>query len=119
MTAVGGAIGATLRYLSIQLVNRLADGTFLPGVLAVNILGSFTIGLLTSLFRTYRSDLHSLLWVTGILGGYTTFSSYILEVANHFLNGRIGLGLLDLFLHNVLCLVCVALGLWLGRLLFS
>jgi fluoride ion exporter CrcB/FEX len=48
-------------------------------------------------------------------GRLTTSSSYILEVVNHFLSGRVGLGLLDLFLHNVLCLVCIVLGLWLGR----
>jgi CrcB protein len=119
LAALGGGVGAALRYLSLRLVNRLTDGSFPLGVLAVNILGSFIIGLLASLFRADRSDLRSVFWVTGLLGGFTTFSSYILEAMKHFLNGRIGLGLLDMLLHNVLCLVFVALGLWLGSVMLN
>jgi CrcB protein len=77
----GGAVGAVLRYIigsavSVRYVGRFPLGTFL-----INITGSFLIGLLMTFF-TERSTLHPnwrLLLVTGVLGGYTTFSSFEYE----------------------------------------
>lgn len=77
----GGAVGAVLRYIigsavSVRYVGRFPLGTFL-----INVTGSFLIGLLMTFF-TERSTLHPnwrLLLVTGVLGGYTTFSSFEYE----------------------------------------
>lgn len=77
----GGAVGAVLRYIigsavSVRYVGRFPLGTFL-----INVTGSFLIGLLMTFF-TERSTLHPnwrLILVTGVLGGYTTFSSFEYE----------------------------------------
>ena len=75
---LGGGIGAALRYIVASYVTRLHSGPFPLGTFLINVTGSFTIGLLMTFFL-YRSDLNPawrLFLVTGVLGGYTTFSSF-------------------------------------------
>lgn len=82
--AFGGALGAVLRYLT-----GLAVG-FPFGTLAVNVLGSFAIGLLwVALAARGQNNLAPFL-VTGILGGFTTFSAFSLDTLRLIEAGRIG-----------------------------
>lgn len=79
----GGAIGAMARHAVNLLAARLAGGDFPWGTLAVNVTGSFLMGLLAGLFALVWSapqDLRLFL-TTGILGGFTTFSAFSLDVS--------------------------------------
>jgi CrcB protein len=78
--ALGGAVGATLRYvLGIGVVRLLGRTDFPVAILAANVLGSFLIGLVVVLAARYSLTHLSPLIVTGLLGGFTTFSSFSLE----------------------------------------
>lgn len=77
--ALGGAIGSALRFLAFQIVPA-------PwGTMAVNVLGSFLIGLL--FVPAGRLGLSALL-LTGVLGGFTTFSAFSLDTAVLWNGGR-------------------------------
>jgi CrcB protein len=77
----GGAIGAMMRHGVNMSVVRLVGGTFPFGIMAVNILGCFAMGILVGIFAhiwSPPSDIKSFL-TTGILGGFTTFSAFSLD----------------------------------------
>tara|TARA_R110002072_G_scaffold109333_3_gene236591 strand:- start:94 stop:471 length:378 start_codon:yes stop_codon:yes gene_type:complete len=80
--ALGGALGATGRFLIGKAMLRIMGPGFPWGTLSVNIIGSFAIGLIVTLLASRYNLSHS--WqgflVTGILGGFTTFSAFSLEV---------------------------------------
>ncbi|MGB9752053.1 fluoride efflux transporter CrcB [Roseiflexus castenholzii] len=109
--AVGAAIGANLRYsLSLWAAQRWG-ASFPYGTLIVNVIGSFLIGLVLVLATTRLnlSDLARLLIVTGLLGGFTTFSSLSFETyslivsgswrtAGIYLASSFGLGMAGVFL---------------------
>ena len=76
LVAIGGAVGSMLRYGC----SRLWNGPDFPyGTLAVNIIGSFLIGILWALFMKQADDQKRLLLMTGFCGGFTTFSAFSLE----------------------------------------
>jgi CrcB protein len=109
--AVGAAIGANLRYsLSIWAAQRWG-ASFPYGTLIVNVIGSFAIGvvLVLATTRLNLSDPARLLIVTGLLGGFTTFSSLSFETYSLITNGSwlaagiyvissFGLGIASVFL---------------------
>ena len=113
--ALGGAIGAMLRYLVSAQVARRAGLAFPWGTLTVNVLGSFVMGLAAALLlRRMDSDLQHLapFVMTGMLGGFTTFSAFSLEVFLLVERGRPGLALVYAGRSVVLGLAAFALGLW-------
>src|SRR5262245_1088623 len=83
---VGGASGSAIRWLVGLGINERYKGGFPLGTFAINVTGAFLIGFLSALFSVdwkdrYGSNLTAFV-LTGILGGYTTFSSYQLEAVN-------------------------------------
>ena len=88
MVALGGALGAMARY-GIGLLLPHAPGTFPLGTLLINVLGGFLIGVLIDavaarpLLRPFA--------VTGILGGFTTFSTYAVDAEQLLATGRLAL----------------------------
>lgn len=78
---LGAAVGANARYVLGQLVARRFGSDFPIGTLAINVTGSFLIGVIfTLLSERLLTDPHwRLLLVVGLLGGYTTFSTFSLE----------------------------------------
>ena len=78
--ALGGAIGSALRYLTNLAALRLLGVGFPWGTAVVNVVGSFAMGLLAVLLleRTGNSRLAPFL-MTGVLGGFTTFSAFSLD----------------------------------------
>ena len=78
---VGAAVGANARYVLGQLVARRFGADFPFGTLIINVTGSLLIGLIfTLLAERLLADTHwRLLLVIGLLGGYTTFSTFSLE----------------------------------------
>ena len=109
---LGGGIGAMLRFAVGSLALRFYAGLFPPGTFFINISGSFLIGLLMSLFLN-RPAVHPgwrLFLVVGVLGGYTTFSSFEWET---FIALRTGAPLVAAL--NVLLSVGIGLaGVWAG-----
>lgn len=81
LIAVGGGVGSLLRYLLQGWVQRLAGGPFPVGTLSVNVLGCLVIGFLTPLLTEQAFVRHEVRvgLTVGILGGFTTFSTFGLE----------------------------------------
>lgn len=79
--ALGGALGSVLRWLASSALARGGDGRFPWGTLAVNLAGSFVIGLMLGApdSRGPLAPGLRLLVVTGLLGGFTTFSAFSWE----------------------------------------
>ena len=80
---VGGALGSCARYLSFVALGQWLGGGFPWGTLFVNIAGSFVMGMLAELgaLAWQPSQDVKLFLMTGILGGFTTFSTFSLDVA--------------------------------------
>jgi CrcB protein len=109
--ALGGGIGALLRYLSSEFVKKIFDTPFPAGTFAVNAAGSFLIGVLFTLFETrLLPEEFRLFAITGFLGGYTTFSSYSLEAARLLLSGDTKLFLANVLLSNIVCIAFALAG---------
>ena len=110
LVGLGGAVGAMLRY-GISLI-PFRQG-FPVATLLTNLLGAFVIGLLAA-WAGSLSPKATLLLKTGVCGGFTTFSTFSLEAVTLFSTGRILAGGAYVVLSVGLCLLGVALGLWLG-----
>ncbi|MDG1130780.1 fluoride efflux transporter CrcB [Seohaeicola saemankumensis] len=77
--ALGGAIGATARYLTSMGALRLLGAGFPWGTLAVNVIGSFLMGLLVVVLAQRDATRLAPFLLTGVLGGFTTFSAFSLD----------------------------------------
>ena len=110
--AVGGAAGALSRYGLVLGISRLGLTSFPWATLMVNVSGSFLIGLIWSLLEQ-RSMLDTpwrALLVVGLLGGFTTFSSFSLETLTLMQQMRWGAVVGNVGLNLLGCLVAVGLG---------
>ncbi len=114
----GGFIGAASRYLFATLVNRNYSGSFPISTLIINIVGSFLIGFLAQLFINLYPDNKrmQLFLTTGILGGFTTFSTFSLETVNLFQDGNTITAALNIVLSIAFCLAGAVLGKMLAKL---
>jgi CrcB protein len=115
--AGGGALGAVLRFGMSNSVYRLLGRDFPYGTMAVNVLGSLLMGFLFVLFvermvvsAEWRSGL-----LIGLLGAFTTFSTFSFETLALFDAGAPIKALVNIIASVVLCLVATWLGLILGR----
>ncbi len=115
--ALGGGLGAVGRFLVVELVQRLSGISWPLGTLTVNWIGSFAIGGLAVLFTGpwVARDEWRLLLLTGVLGGFTTFSAYSLESLRMMQDGQLGRMLAYVLLSNVGGLAAVLLGWWAGE----
>jgi len=113
--ALGGAIGAMLRFGTGLAVIRLAGQGFPLAILTVNIVGSFLMGLFV-VFSFQRGFEHLNLFVmTGILGGFTTFSAFSLETFSLFERGQPMAAGLYILLSVLLSVAALVLGIWIAR----
>jgi CrcB protein len=115
---VAGGVGAVLRYLVDHLVQRRAGSEFPVGTMVINLSGSFVLGVLTG------SALHhgvSAAWLTvvgtGLIGAYTTFSTFTFDSVRLAEADRWGLSLLNVAAGIGLGLGAAGLGLALGSAL--
>ena len=115
--AAGGAIGALLRFWMSNGVYLLLGRGFPYGTLAVNTLGSFIMGLLY-VFMLERMEI-SPEWraalMIGLLGAFTTFSTFSIETMNLVEAGEISKAGLNMFLSVALCVTGCWFGMILGR----
>jgi len=112
LVAVGGAVGSVARYLMASTIQRSVGSAFPLGTVLVNILGCFLIGLLYVWLvarHDPREDLRGLLMV-GVMGGFTTFSSFSLETVTLMMNGSYASATMNVVVSLVACLA----GTWLG-----
>ncbi len=112
--ALGGALGSVARYAVSLGAARWLGAAFPWGTLIVNVAGSFAIGLLAALVTadgrpTLGSDARAFVLI-GILGGFTTFSSFSLETLNLARTGALGAAAANAGLSLALCLGAVWLG---------
>jgi CrcB protein len=113
--ALGGAIGAILRFLTGIGILRLVGPGFPLTVLGVNVLGSFFMGLFV-VFATQRgvTQLNPFV-LTGLLGGFTTFSAFSLEAVHLFERGAMGQALAYVVISVVFSIGGLILGLMIAR----
>ena len=115
---IGGGLGALSRYLTTLAAVRLFGTGFPWGTLAVNWAGCFFIGILFALGEKaeWLSPSTRLFWMTGFLGGLTTFSSFGLETVNAVGTGW-GSALSNVMANNIGGLLLVAAGMWMVKVL--
>ncbi len=119
--AAGGAIGASARLLTVDLAARLFGYDFPWGTFTVNVIGSLIMGLLVG-WMTVRWDAPQTLRVflaTGMLGGFTTFSSYALDFALLWENRQHTAALLYAAGSVLVAIAAVFAGLWLARAIWQ
>ena len=119
--AVGGALGASLRYLlGLVLKQRLGEA-FPYGTLSANLLGCFLIGWLFPHVSgaTGQREVVGLMLMVGCLGGFTTFSSFGFEAFHLLQEHHIVPAMLDVLLQVGLGLLAVVLGFGLARLVLT
>ena len=117
LVAAGGALGATGRYL-VGGWTAASLGTGFPwGILIVNVVGSFLIGLVIAGYASSPPGGHEwrLFLATGVLGGFTTFSAFSLDVVLMLEREAFGMALLYIGLSVVLSVAAAAAGLMLMR----
>jgi len=88
--AAGGAIGAAARYLAGVAVLRAAGPGFPWGTLAVNVAGSFLMGVLIVVLAHLGGTRFAPFLAVGVLGGFTTFSSFSLDAVTLYERGAVG-----------------------------
>jgi CrcB protein len=115
--AGGGAIGALMRFWISNSVYAMYGRDFPYGTLVVNVLGSFLMGMLFvllsekfSLDPTWRAAL-----LIGLLGAFTTFSTFSIETLNLFLAGEAVKAAMNIILSVVVCIFATWLGFLIGR----
>ena len=121
IVGLGSFIGGSLRYLSVVWIERKFESPFPVGILFVNVTGSFLIGLATPGLERIAwngEPLMSLFLTAGIMGGFTTFSTFSLQTLKLAQSGQWSMALLNALASVACCLLSVFAGLKLGQLLF-
>jgi CrcB protein len=120
LLAAGGAVGTLLRYALSGVTYRILGGIFPWGTLAVNLTGSLAIGLLWGVFEVENLSPHmrNFLFV-GVLGGFTTFSTFAVESFNLLRDGEIKLALSSIVVSNVAGVALVLSGFVLSKYIIN
>ncbi len=115
--ALGGALGSVLRYLiSAGTIKQFGD-IAIWGTFSVNIIGSFLIGIVWAFIENNHNDSLKSLLMIGILGGFTTFSSYALESLNLLKDNEIKLAAIYIIATNLGGIVLSFIGYFLMKYL--
>ena len=113
--ALGGAIGASARYLAGMAIFRVVGPGFPVAIISVNVLGSFLMGVFV-VAAAQRGLAHlSPFVMVGLLGGFTTFSAFSLETVTLLERGQTGQAALYIALSVILSVGGLILGLWVAR----
>lgn len=113
--AIGGALGASGRYLVGLAAIRYAGPGFPWGTMTVNILGSFVMGVVVVGLAHLSANRFAPFLMTGMLGGFTTFSAFSLDAVTLWERGAVGQAAAYVALSVVLSLAALVAGLLLAR----
>ncbi len=115
--AIGGAIGSVLRYLIQVQSNHWFGSEFPYGTFIVNVVGSLLIGFLSFVLVERVSVPEEIRFaiLVGVLGGFTTFSTFSLDTLNFILQGNYSVAMGNVLLNVGICLLACFLGLSLAR----
>jgi fluoride exporter len=118
LVALGGAVGSVARYLMASGIQSATGWQFPLGTVLVNVLGCFLIGILYVLLVARPDPKHELraLLIVGVMGGFTTFSSFSLETVTMAMNGNFGGATLNVVVSVAACLAGTVLGISLARI---
>ncbi len=117
--ALGGALGASARYLAGVTAIRLIGPGFPWATLFVNIAGSFLMGVLVVVLAHYSGNRMAPFLMTGLLGGFTTFSAFSLDALTLFERGQTGLAAGYVLASVILSLGAIVAGLAVAREAFA
>lgn len=120
LLAAGGAVGTLLRYSLSGLTYKLFNGVFPWGTLFVNLAGSFAIGLLWGFFdiENLSSNIRNFIFI-GVLGGFTTFSTFALENFSMLRDGQVKLALSNIMASNIIGIALVFAGFLLSKYIIN
>lgn len=111
--ALGGSIGAVARFLAGYTAVKSFGESYLMATLPINVIGSFLMGIAFVVLDGREPWVPFLM--IGILGGFTTFSTFSLEALKLYSSGQLGSAALYVVLSVVLSLAAVAIGVYLAR----
>ena len=118
--ALGGAIGTLARYIVGGLDYRFSGGVFPISTLVVNVTGSLAIGFLWGIVDRFAVSPNVRLFIfIGILGGYTTFSTFSLETFNLMRDGEYKIAVMNVVLSAVLSIGAVFVGYITSKMLMN
>jgi CrcB protein len=116
LVGTGSFIGGVCRYLLSVFVQGKTPSGFPYGTLVVNLIGCFLIGILFGFFeKTEVSTESRLMLVTGVLGGFTTFSAFSGETYNLIRTGHFGIALTYVLISVVIGVSLTFAGAWIIR----
>jgi CrcB protein len=115
--AAGGAAGALLRYWVSNGVHAVLGRGFPYGTLTVNVVGSLLMGFLYIwlIERLASGPVLRAFLLIGVLGAFTTFSTFSVETLNLVESGQLGKAILNVLISVVVCIAAAGLGILLAR----
>jgi CrcB protein len=115
--AIGGSLGAVMRYLTSTSVHKVFGSDFPYGTLTVNIAGSLLMGFVSILLleRFMLAEYWRTIIIIGFLGAFTTFSTFSMETFNLIETGEMAKAFLNMFFNVALCLAATWIGVIAGR----
>lgn len=115
--ALGGSIGAVLRYLIYVFINKSSNSNFPWATIAVNLAGSFIIGLLWGFFEKFHITAGLRLFIfVGILGSFTTFSTFAFDAFTMMKSGDFKSMIAYVLITNVIGILLAIAGYQLTKL---
>ena len=119
LVIIGGGIGAFFRYLLSGWVYKVLGTDFPYGTLAVNVIGCFVIGIFLTMAedRFLISPNFRIFFAVGVLGGFTTFSTFSFETVGLLKDGAVAIGLLNVAASIVVGLTATWVGTLAGRII--
>ncbi len=118
MIALGGAIGSLLRYFIVELTLKLTGTVFPWGTIAVNLIGCFIIGIVWGIVDKFGINPNLKMFIfIGLLGSFTTFSTFALENFYFLKNGEISFLALNIAVSNIIGILLVFIGFYTTNLI--
>ena len=117
--ALGGALGASGRYLTGVAMTSLMGRSFPWGTLTVNVVGSFLMGVLVVTLANLSATRFAPFLAIGVLGGFTTFSSFSLDAVTLYERGEVALAAGYVAASLILSIAALFAGLFLTRSVFA
>ena len=117
---LAGGLGVLARFMSVRWVNNLLGSNFPYGTFFVNVIGSLLFGFLSwyivhRLSNVAQADELRIGLLTGLLGGYTTFSAFSMETLQLLQNGQMTKALMYILLSVIVCIVACFVGVLLAK----